>query len=469
MTNIKRIFLWKMSEEEEEEEEMEEEEEEDPIKKETALLARIKANDPGLKEIRIVDTPETDDFLGKILEVFRENTHVESLVLHYMVLMDAFWHVGDLICLQNSPIRHLDIANSNLDENSMQFLAASIGPCPFLQTLDISDNELGVEGAKHMASALRENKYLQELNMSRTFIGNAGFEEIVASLLPGVGKNSTLRKLRVADNEIDENSAGLLRTLIGDARSSLRVLELSRNPIGDAGILACSDALRDNPALCDLALCRVGLTTIGLNSLIAGLETNTFLRYLDISDNLLERQGIKAVAGLIETNRTLWSLSFGTDANLTRETCVMIYDALMVNGIILKVSCGNNARYAKWVPLLQRNIKAYERWLHAWTRSGKVVFEATGRIGRDPVIHKTRGQTRWWTDRQREDLETFKRQKAEEAALAAAPREPEQQRRRLEMCIQCGINGPKMFHELGNKARIFCGRKCQVMNYNEMK
>ena len=96
---------------------------------------------------------------------------------------------------------HLD--NNQVTRKGAQLISCSLKHCPTLLELSLADNPLSNEGARHLASSLMCNNTLEMLNISNCGIGPSGVDALSYAL--------------------EHNNA------------SLRWLDLSSNPMGDAG------------------------------------------------------------------------------------------------------------------------------------------------------------------------------------------------------------------------------------------
>jgi hypothetical protein len=332
-----------------------------------------------------------------------------------------------------------------------------------IEELDLSYNPLGDRGAWACGVGLTQNTSLRWLSLYRTGLTNAGLHFLITGLTQKQRRNTSLKYLDISYNNItvDEKGAELLGGWLSNSLCSIESLDISHNPLGDAGAMACGRGLATNPVLTYLSLAETGLTTSGLQSLFKGLETNTTLKQLDIDNIFLDEVCIRLVAELIETNRHIHYFKFGTVENFTAETKRIIRDALMENGVILGVLC--RGRYAEeWKPLLTRNDMAAQKWEMELKHVERKSFMRFGYGTRDyERVFRSRGNTRWWTEAEVAQLETFREQKKREKGGSQS----KQQRLQTQICIQCGVDGPTLFHELDKKDRIFCGRRCQALNY----
>jgi hemoglobin-like flavoprotein/Ran GTPase-activating protein (RanGAP) involved in mRNA processing and transport len=186
-------------------------------------------------------------------------------------------------------IEALHLAQNGLGREGLQLLLGSTA-LGSLEELDLSSNGLTPSGAMVLAGSPFARR-LKRLTLSDDALGDAG----IAALL-GSPHLSGIRELTLSQNGITASGA----TLLADAPPQLECLDLSHNPLGDAGAEAAA------AALARLRVTRLALTgcNIGADGLERLLATER-LTGLDVSSSPLGRRGIEAIArarglGLLE-------------------------------------------------------------------------------------------------------------------------------------------------------------------------
>ena len=103
----------------------------------------------------------------------------------------------------------------------------------------LNRNTLGCKGVEPLRQILAFNRFLTILNVSGNFIGNKGLAFICEGLL--AGPNQTLLKLNIAQNDI--NASGMDHLYETLCLTSIKELNVSRNPLKNAGIKKLGDML----------------------------------------------------------------------------------------------------------------------------------------------------------------------------------------------------------------------------------
>ena len=205
-------------------------------------------------------------------------------------------------------IQHLTLLNNKLDRRACELLAEGVQRMPCLETLDLSLNPLiGCGGAVQLVSSLHSSK-LRVLNMSRTGISDPDFECIASY----IHSTTSLESLDIAGNDISvESTDSLCKAL--SANSSMRRLDMPYCHLTTSHCVCLGQLLR-HPIHCkieELELRSCSMTSDGVGEVVSGLSDNQTLRLLNLSGNPIGSEGAVAVATMLKRNsslETLWLL-----------------------------------------------------------------------------------------------------------------------------------------------------------------
>jgi len=160
---------------------------------------------------------------------------------------------------------------------------------------------------------LATNTTLRLLQLDSNGIGDAA----VAAIVEALTGNSTLQHLDLDYNAISDNGAAKLAGALKE-NQELRVLELHCNQIGCAGTEQLAKALETNPALRTLSLHGNDVGDVGTGHLARALEVNTVLRELFLGQNAVGNHGAtKLATALAGGNETLRELHL--DKNIIKD------------------------------------------------------------------------------------------------------------------------------------------------------
>mmetsp|Transcript_6180 Transcript_6180/g.9002 ORF Transcript_6180/g.9002 Transcript_6180/m.9002 type:complete len:904 (-) Transcript_6180:232-2943(-) len=305
-----------------------------------------------------------------------QNAQLSVLKLGYNNLGDYGMSILSEAVQNHEALRTLDVGFNQIGDRGCQAIAAALtGPSSCLHTLYLAGNSIGESGALALAAMIKggQSRHLKRLHLTANRIGDRGVQAIAEavifsgqsmegrkecnspSVLSGSAGTLTSSEGKEADNDEDDCNDGMRELFIGGSgmsmegcqavsdmiasNSSLRVLSLSDNNIGDAEAAVLSKALsanKDEFALEALQLSFNKLTCVGVESLmnsvwgsktlkevrldnnkigdrgaqlVAVVLTSTDLEILDIGFNNITSVGMKALMKLIAENKSLKSLS----------------------------------------------------------------------------------------------------------------------------------------------------------------
>ena len=148
--------------------------------------------------------------------------------------------------LSTNALPRLEVLNLSINrfgpEGMTVFKELSHGSLPRLLTLDLTGNALGSAGAAALATVLGRGALstLEVLMLGRNDIGDQG----LCALAPPLRRMQALRELYLYSNKIgDEGVAALLANLGQAQLQQLETLNLARNLINDAGCTSLIAAL----------------------------------------------------------------------------------------------------------------------------------------------------------------------------------------------------------------------------------
>ncbi|XP_068748892.1 nucleotide-binding oligomerization domain-containing protein 2-like isoform X2 [Montipora capricornis] len=164
--------------------------------------------------------------------------------------------------------------------------------------------------AAALAELLRgKNSTLELLGLSHNAIGDVGAD----ALAKGLKENSTLTKLNLSCNAIGDVGADSLAKGLKE-NSTLERLELYNNAIGEVGADSLAKGLKENSTLISLDLSNNAIGDVGADALAKGLKENSTLEWLHLSGNAIGEVGADALAKGLKENSTLISLDLSNNA-----------------------------------------------------------------------------------------------------------------------------------------------------------
>ena len=202
-------------------------------------------------------------------------------------------------------VTELDISGNNIGDVGIACLATVLQANTTMKRLDIGRNLNGiaVNGAKSLGKAISVNSSLEVLDIGGNSIGDEG----VAHIANALQTNTTMKALIVFECGIsDKGAESLARAL--SVNSSLEELNISFNHIGDEGVAHIANALQTNTTMKVLDVLTCGISCEGAESLARALSVNNSLEVLNISGNIIGDE-VAHIANALQTNTTMTVLN----------------------------------------------------------------------------------------------------------------------------------------------------------------
>ena len=224
---------------------------------------------------------------------------------------------------------------------------------------------------------------LSQLILIKSGLNNNSLKSLFKALISD--KKCKLEILMLDDNSMNRESMSLINNYLGsEAASELRILTLNKNNFSDAGIQSLLDTLRNrfdklnqdikkNEGII-LPLSVIGLSAIkmtdqglfGLISLfdmihkkasIEGYCSNYDMLSLDISDNLISDNGLKAFSKLFEYFHGIRELNLSNSESLNGKSFQILMTQLKSNYSLQTLYYQNNVIDEECINLLLRTLE----------------------------------------------------------------------------------------------------------------
>ncbi|XP_058616931.1 NACHT, LRR and PYD domains-containing protein 3-like isoform X1 [Onychostoma macrolepis] len=184
----------------------------------------------------------------------------------------------------------LQMSDEVLDElNPMKFNTSDEGRRRLIPAVRncskalLSGCKLTDQCREYVATALQINSSLKELDLSNNVLKDSGGKLLFDALK---SPNCQLKILRLSICHLTDQCCENLASALQSSKSCLKELDLSNNDLKDSGVKLLSDALKSpNCQLEKLRLSGCMVTKEGCSHLASALNSNLFLRELDLSYN----------------------------------------------------------------------------------------------------------------------------------------------------------------------------------------
>jgi Ran GTPase-activating protein (RanGAP) involved in mRNA processing and transport len=147
-------------------------------------------------------------------------------------------------------------------------------------------------------------------------------------------QNKQLKILHLSMNNITYVSAEKIAILLQQTSSSLVELNISENPLGDAGVISIAQALSKNTTPITLHLDSVEMTLNGLRELVKMIRTNNTLKNLSLKKNEINDDGMILLLDGLKFNNVLTNLYLNN--NKLTDGCISNIVHVLNNNLTLK-------------------------------------------------------------------------------------------------------------------------------------
>jgi len=228
------------------------------------------------------------------------------------------------------PARQFQVLSSLDTGNQLRIIHIKEIPSPYPFICLPSETRIKQDNDK-LVQVIRQSQShsisLREKNLTDDDIVTIVNESIV---------NKQCKELFLGVNQLTPISISLIAQSL-KTNITLKLLDLSENPLGDLGLHSLTEILALNHShLQYLYIYSTGITDQGVRDLANMLKTNTRLLDLDIGANEISDQGVSILANVFKTdNATLTAISFKKN-RLVTDGCVDDLAAMLEQNQTLK-------------------------------------------------------------------------------------------------------------------------------------
>ncbi|KAL2086381.1 hypothetical protein ACEWY4_017440 [Coilia grayii] len=280
---------------------------------------------------KLADCELTDKCCKIVVEVLQSrDAYLTELDLSHNHLMEAnFNALAEGLQSPSRTLASLDLSFVNLEKSGQNLLnAILLGPKGQPRTLRLRGCGLKQDACDILAKAMEApGAQLKNIDVSYNDLTDAGVETFLQALSR---KNCELESLRLGTCAITEKSCATIGQIL--QQSSLQVLDLSGNCLGDGGVkLICTGLMSPHCRLQILGLKDCNLYKSSCHALAPVLWSFSELKELDLSDNDMPNAGLRLLlVGLRNSNCHLRTLRL-SGCQVTERGCALLASALIRN------------------------------------------------------------------------------------------------------------------------------------------
>ncbi|XP_036909820.1 NACHT, LRR and PYD domains-containing protein 5 [Sturnira hondurensis] len=263
------------------------------------LLSQILQTSSSLRSLSLAGNAAA----GQNMEPLCDGMKVSQCALQKLVLGNcgltgsSCWDLALVLC-SNQKLTHLDVSTNRLGAEGVTALCRALKRvnCA-LQRLILRECNLDILGCSFLALALTSNRHLTHLNLSMNPLGDDGIHFLCEVLAE---TSCHLQDLELMKCCLTSACCKNLCAVITQNKH-LRSLDLAANALGDTGVTALCEGLKQRTTrLRRLGLEACGLTADCCEALASALLSNQHLSSLNLMRNKLTPEGIKKLCPAFE-------------------------------------------------------------------------------------------------------------------------------------------------------------------------
>ena len=250
--------------------------------------------------------------------------------------------------IKNGQFRKFSMSKQKLHDNFAIKILGALATNINIKSFDLSENIFGIDSAEAIRAFLETNSTLEELDISNNCVGGDGAKIISSALC----NNTVLKHFNIKHNNIRDEGAEAFSIYLAH-NSTLKELNLSWNSISSKGISQIALSLT---ALHHTKLSAEGSDYSISSHLQVDSKANTTLEVLNLSHNTIGNDGVKSLSLMLQNNSSLKTLNISY-SELSDDEVTIIVDSVKGNTTLCNLDMAGNkiASAAKIVELLQCN------------------------------------------------------------------------------------------------------------------
>ncbi|XP_027370431.1 NACHT, LRR and PYD domains-containing protein 5 [Bos indicus x Bos taurus] len=253
-------------------------------------ISQVLATSGSLKSLSLTGNKVADQGVKSLCDALKVTPcTLQKLILGSCGLTAATCQDLASALIENQGLTHLSLSGDELGSKGMSLLcrAVKLSSCG-LQKLALNACSLDVAGCGFLAFALMGNRHLTHLSLSMNPLEDPGMNLLCEVMME---PSCPLRDLDLVNCRLTASCCKSLSNVI--TRSPrLRSLDLAANALGDEGIAALCEGLKQKNTLTRLGLEACGLTSEGCKALSAALTCSRHLASLNLMRNDLGPRGM---------------------------------------------------------------------------------------------------------------------------------------------------------------------------------
>lgn len=252
-----------------------------------------------------------------------------------------------------TPMVNVCISGHNLHGDRAKSLAGVLDKHECILELHIGKTMLTGKDLGYLSLPLKSNTTLNVLDLRLNQIGNEGAKMLASALQ----ENCHIKQLNLSSTAIESEGCRFLADSLKQ-NSCLAELDMSFLDIGDSGCISLGNMLKINKSVKRLRLRSANISWIGCGILFEGVQQSKSLLELDLSRNFIGDDGMEMICRHLNEKASLIDLNL-ENCGVTSSGCSMLSDVVLMNKTLqnldLSVNFIGDAGIGKLSNALERN------------------------------------------------------------------------------------------------------------------
>ena len=245
----------------------------------------------GVRQVVLTRNQLDDAALTTFSEALAKSPELRVLHLRNNFISNYSLGSVSLVVKGSKTLEELDVSHNSMQNTGVRHLAEAIKGSKTLRVLNVGFNKFTVTGVAWLADALKTNTSIRELDCSGIPLRVEGADHLGQSL--GALEVLTLKHTPMCSMGIEKLSRGIR------ASSTMYMLDLSYNIIGNVGAAILADAVPECASLCRLILADAN---IGDDGFVALAKAARMLIELDVTGNDISSDGVVRAVDHLKTS-----------------------------------------------------------------------------------------------------------------------------------------------------------------------
>ncbi|XP_027388694.1 ribonuclease inhibitor isoform X2 [Bos indicus x Bos taurus] len=265
---------------------------------------------------------------------------IQKLRLEYCSLTAASCEPLAAVLRATRDLKELVVSNNDIGEAGVQALCRGLAESACqLETLKLENCGLTAANCKDLCGIVASQASLKDLDLGSNRLGDAGLAELCPGLL---SPSSQLRTLWLWECDLTVSGCRELCRVL-QAKEALKELSLAGNSLGDEGAqLLCESLLQPGCQLESLWVKSCGFTAACCQHFSSMLTQNKHLLELQLSNNPLGDAGVHVLCQALGQPGTVLRVLWVGDCELTNSSCGGLASLLLASPSLRELDLSNN-------------------------------------------------------------------------------------------------------------------------------